>query len=65
MKVMLYTTHCPQCRVLEKLLIDKGIEFEIVEDVELMRAMNIISVPQLQVNGTLMNMAMAVKWINN
>lgn len=62
---MLYTTHCPQCRVLEKLLIDKGIEFEIVEDVELMRAMNIISVPQLQVNGTLMNMAMAVKWINN
>lgn len=65
MKVTLYTTHCPQCRVLEKLLIDKGIEFEIVEDIELMRSMNIVSVPQLQVDDTLMNMPTAVKWINN
>ena len=62
--VKMYTTHCPQCRVLEKLLIDKKIEFETVEDIELMKNKGIMSVPQLEIDGELMNMRRAMKWIN-
>lgn len=62
--VKLYTTHCPQCRVLEKLLVDKKIEFETVEDVGLMKTKGIMSVPQLEIDGELMNMRKAMKWIN-
>lgn len=62
--VKIYTTHCPQCRVLEKLLMDKKIEFETVEDIELMKNKGIMSVPQLEIGGELMNMRKAMKWIN-
>lgn len=62
--VKMYTTHCPQCRVLEKLLIDKKIEFETVEDIELMKNKGIMSVPQLEIDGEMMNMRKAMKWIN-
>jgi hypothetical protein len=30
--IVLYTTHCPKCRVLEKKLSDKGVKFETCED---------------------------------
>lgn len=62
--VKMYTTHCPQCRVLEKLLMDKKIEFETVEDIEFMKNKGIMSVPQLEIDGELMNMRKAMKWIN-
>jgi len=50
--------------VLEKLLMDKKIEFETVEDIELMKNKGIMSVPQLEIGGELMNMRKAMKWIN-
>ena len=36
MSVILYTTHCPKCLVLEKKLASKNIEFEEITDNELM-----------------------------
>lgn len=36
MKVVLYTTHCPKCMVLEKKMATKGIVYEIVTDTSLM-----------------------------
>jgi len=50
--------------VLEKLLMDKKIEFETVEDIEFMKNKGIMSVPQLEIDGELMNMRKAMKWIN-
>ena len=64
MKVILYTTHCPMCSVLETKLKQKNIEYEEITDVELMENMNIDRVPVLSVDGNLMQMGEANKWIN-
>ena len=46
-KIILYTTHCPKCRILEKKLQDKKVEYDTVEDVEEMKKLGINSVPML------------------
>ena len=35
-KIILYSTNCPKCNVLEKKLQSKNIDFEICNDVDLM-----------------------------
>ena len=37
MKVILYTTHCPKCKVLTTKLKAKGVDYEEVTDVDVMR----------------------------
>lgn len=64
-KFVLYTTHCPKCRVLEKKLSDKSVKFEICQDVQVMKNLQISSVPMLSVNGELMDFYNAVKFVNN
>lgn len=62
--IVLYTTHCPKCRVLEKKLSDKGVKFETCEDTQVMKSLQISSVPTLSVNGELMDFYNAVKFVN-
>lgn len=64
-KVILYTTHCPKCRILEKKLNDKGVEYDTVEDVEEMKKIGISTVPVLSVpdKGNLQYLD-AVKFVN-
>ena len=64
-KIVLYTTHCPKCRVLEKKLSDKNLKFEICQDVQVMKSLQISSVPMLSANGELMDFYNAVKFVNN
>ena len=64
-KIVLYTTHCPKCRVLEKKLSDKNVKFEICQDVQVMKSLQVSSVPMLSVNGELMDFYNAVKFVNN
>ena len=65
MKVILYTIDCPKCKVLEKKLQLKGIEFEACHSMDIMRELGIIFAPALQVDGgPLMNFGQANKWIN-
>lgn len=63
-KIILYSTGCPSCNVLKKKLTAKGIQFEENNDQELMRSMNFIRVPVLDVDGNQMDFAAANKWIN-
>ena len=64
MKVVIYTTHCPQCRVLEKKLTMANIEFEAIDNIETIRATGITQTPALQIDdGELMNFKEAVKWV--
>ena len=37
MKVILYTTHCPKCNVLTTKLKSKGVDYEEITDVDVMR----------------------------
>lgn len=64
MSIILYTTHCPKCLVLEKKLASKNIEFEEITDNELMLKKGFTMVPVLEVDGKIMNFKEANTWIN-
>ena len=64
MKVILYSTHCPQCNVLEKKLNQKHIAYEEVNDVNVMRKKGFLSAPMLEVDGEIMDFKTANNWIN-
>lgn len=64
MDVVLYTTDCPKCRVLEAKLHLKDIEFETISDMEIMERLGIMEAPTLEVDGEMMNFKEAVDWVN-
>lgn len=61
--IIVYTTHCPKCKVLEKSLIAANLEYAMVEDVEKILSLGITEVPCMEVNGELMNFKMAMLWV--
>jgi len=63
--ITLYTTHCPKCKVLEKKLAQKGVEYTEVTDVTEMQKLGIKSAPILDVDGKKMNQADAIRWLMN
>lgn len=65
MEVILYSTHCPRCEVLEEKLKSKGIEYVEENSVEVMQEKGIMSVPVLEYNGELFDFGKAVKLINS
>lgn len=62
--VVLYSTGCPKCMVLEKKLEKKGIEYTVVEDVETINSTGYASVPLLEVEGKVMEFVEANSWVN-
>ena len=64
MKITLFSTHCPKCNVLEKKLKAKNIEYEEVNDVEIMKEKGYLTVPILEVDGESMDFKRASDWIN-
>ena len=65
MDIVLYSTHCPRCTVLEKKLKAKGIQFGIETSVNEMLALGIRQVPVLRVGDKLLNFAEANTWVNS
>lgn len=61
--ITLYTTGCPLCRVLESKLAQKNISYETCTDVDQMMALGITHVPVLSVDGALLQMQDAMKYI--
>ena len=64
MKVTLYSTGCPKCKILTQKLNDKNVEFNVVNDVDLMISKGFTNMPMLEVDGNVMNFMNAAKWIN-
>ena len=64
MKVVLYSTHCPKCNVLEKKLKKKNISYEEINNIEVMKEKGYLTVPILEVDGTSMDFKTASDWIN-
>lgn len=62
-KVILYEHGCPRCKVLKSKLDEKGIEYEDISDVEIMKAKGFQEAPKLEFNGVIMDFKEAVKWI--
>jgi len=61
----LYTTHCPKCKVIEKKLAAKGIEYVEVTDKEKMIQLGFKSAPVLEVDGRIYNFSEANKYLMN
>ena len=62
--VTLYTTHCPKCKVLEKKLEEIGIDYNLIEDEDIMMEKGFMAAPMLEVDGKVMGFSDAVKWVN-
>lgn len=63
MNVILYSTHCPKCKVLKTKLNQKNINYEEVNDVDVMVQKGFSTVPKLEVNGVVYDFKEAVEWI--
>ena len=64
MSVVLYSTHCSRCNVLEKKLQQKEVDYDEVNDTSIMEQKGYLSVPVLEVDGKSMDFKEAVDWIN-
>lgn len=64
MNVILYSTGCPKCNILKKKLEDAQIDYNVIEDVDVMLSKGLKEVPWLEVDGNLMNFVDSSKWIN-
>lgn len=64
MKIVLFSTGCPKCKVLEKKLQQKNIVYEEVNDVDVMTEKGFMTVPMLEVDGKVMDFKAASDWIN-
>jgi glutaredoxin len=64
--MLLYTTGCSKCKILESKLNDKNIEYNVCEDKEVMKAKGFRSVPVLELDdGTILTYGKAVKYVNH
>lgn len=64
MNVVLYSTGCPQCKVLESKLKQKGVDYKEITDMDIMTEKGYMSVPILEVDNISMIFKQAVDWIN-
>lgn len=63
--IVVYSTGCPRCVVLEHKLAEKNIKYRKVDDVNEMVSLGIMEVPVLSVDGERMSFADAVRWVND
>jgi len=61
-KIVLYTTGCPKCRVLEKLMNQKEIKFEVETNKDVLVEKGFQQVPMLEVDGVIMDFGLAFRW---
>ena len=63
MDIVFYHTGCPKCKILEKKLNEKHLEYSECKDVDKMVVMGITSVPVLSVDGNIYNFTDAFRWV--
>jgi glutaredoxin len=63
--IIMYSTHCPKCLILEKKLNEAGVDYKVCEDQQIMEEKGFDFMPVLEVDGQIMGFGEAVKWVNN
>lgn len=63
--VILYSTGCPKCSVLEKKLDIAKIKYEVCNDQKIMKEKGMTSAPALEVDGVMYDFAEAIKFIKS
>ena len=62
-KVILYEHGCPKCKILKMKLDKSGVQYETVNDVEVMKEKGFNEAPKLEVNGEIMGFKEAMEWL--
>lgn len=65
MKIILYSTGCPKCKILESKLNAKNIQYDKNTDTDEMIRLGFQTVPKLKVDDEILDFGESVKWINN
>ena len=64
MEIKFYSTHCPKCNILKSKLNAKNLQYEEINDIEIMSEKGFRESPKLEVDGVVMNYLDAVNFIN-
>lgn len=62
--IVLYSTGCPKCVILEKKLGMKNVPFTVCSDVDVMQERGFMTLPMLEVDGKILDFGEAVRWVN-
>lgn len=65
MDIIFYSTDCPKCKILKKKLDSKNLTYSLVDDVDAMLDLGLMSAPALSVDGKLMDFLNAINFINS
>lgn len=65
MEIILYSNGCPQCKVLEAKLKQKGVIYKTINDIDVMIEKGFKSIPMLEIDNEIMTYAQALKWLND
>ena len=63
MEITLYSTNCPKCRILERQLKMKKINFETNTSIEEMESLGITSAPALKVGDEIFDYQKSLEWV--
>ncbi len=63
--VILYSTGCPKCNVLEKKLKSKNVEYVLVEGEQAIAEKGFSEAPLLEVDDSIKVFTEAVQWVNS
>ena len=64
MNVILYSTNCPRCNVLEKKLSDAKVDFNVTNDIKKIIEKGFRTAPVLEVDGEFLDFKNAIEWVN-
>lgn len=64
MSIKFYSTNCPKCKILKQKLDNKHIQYEEINDANLMIDMGFTEAPMLEVDNV-MSFGEAIKWVNS
>ena len=62
-KVILYEHGCPKCKILKMKLDQKGVPYDTINDIEVMKAKGFQEAPKLEVDGEILGFKEAVDWL--
>lgn len=63
--IILYTTHCPMCLMLERKLKEKNIEYIEISNIDEIKEAGVKNVPVLKVDNEMMDSYSAMQWVKN
>lgn len=61
--IILYTIDCPKCKVLERKLEEKNIQYKVCKDTNIMAEKGYMYLPILEIDDKVLNFKEAVDWI--